>query len=254
MGGGLAPRTEGPRSCSARPPGLRPPRGLFSPWPAPGWSSSVSSRPPSSFSVTAFRAPGEGSSRGGGVSKAPSLPWGWGLSLEGRGFEGSVLETIRKAGCPPGGQATAERDPGDPERQLSGHCLRSCHCGSHGRAKPGSLPFSSTHVPGVRAAAVLGTRPASPGVPWVPVPSQGPVLVTTGGRESALWHMTRGTPTPGLGRPPQGPWRCGRHLLWAGLGGPGPLPRAPSPLTPGPGAAPPPPSSSRSLPAAGSPH
>lgn len=96
----LGPQDRGSWSCSARPPGLRPPRGLFSPWPAPGWSSSVSSRPPSSFSVTAFRAPGEGSSRGGGVSKAPSLPWGWCLSLEGRGFEGSVLETIRKAGVP----------------------------------------------------------------------------------------------------------------------------------------------------------
>lgn len=80
------------------------------------------------------------------------------------------------------------------------------------------------HAPGVRAAAVLGTRPVSPRVPWAPVPSQVPV--TAGVQESALWDC---------GTPPQG-WaglpRCPVEVWW-GLGGPWRLPHSPRAPEPG---------------------
>lgn len=73
-----SPRAEGPTAlsrCAAH-------------GPPPGWSSSGSSRAPGSFSVTAFRVPGEGSSRGEGGSEVPSLHWDLGLSPGGRQRQG----------------------------------------------------------------------------------------------------------------------------------------------------------------------
>lgn len=73
---------------------------------APAWSSSASSWPPSVFSVTAFRGPGEGSSRGEEGSEAPSLYWG--LSLTQRGSKDRESEQGRRPQrqSVPWGQAT----------------------------------------------------------------------------------------------------------------------------------------------------
>lgn len=65
------------------PPAAPPPHG-----PAPAWPSSTSSWPSSGFSVTAFRVPREGNSRGDRGPGAPSLNWGLALSREGRQEQG----------------------------------------------------------------------------------------------------------------------------------------------------------------------
>lgn len=92
-GGTVGGRSEGQLSPGPRAPGPGGPSLLASPaptspspWgpPAPGWSSSLSSWPPSGFSVMAFWAPREGGSRGDGGSEEPSLSGGLGLSPEGR--------------------------------------------------------------------------------------------------------------------------------------------------------------------------
>lgn len=88
VGGAAPPTPRAPRSCRVQLSGLLSLRAPCLWGLAPGWSSWASSWPSSVFSLMAFRAPGEGSSRGEGGSEAPSLHWGLSLTPEGRQRQG----------------------------------------------------------------------------------------------------------------------------------------------------------------------
>lgn len=196
VGRQLSPCPGAPGSCDARSPGCcclhtPSPRGSV-----PGGWSSASSWPPGSFSVMAFRAPGEVSSGGEVGSEAPSLHWGLGLSPEGRGRALSPRDNRKGQGALLGAKPPLPGDPGDPERAPLTPPEMLPPPGSHCRAEQASLlvqiPVSLVESPKCQSCCGCWGPSPVPRGPLAVVIHEAPVLVTL--RSGSALVMAVGPP------------------------------------------------------------